>query len=107
MSEAFRSNKPLGLHNSIVASKRHGGASCGAIGAGLGLRFARNDLSGVVKYYQQMRLGLFVLAFACLFCGLDQVVFDFRYTKEFWTQGNRLSAEYQVNLKQWAREHHL
>ena len=54
-----------------------------------------------------MRLGLFVISFACLFCGVDQVAFDFRYTKEIWEQGNRLGAEYQVILKQWAREHHL
>jgi len=54
-----------------------------------------------------MRLGLFVFSFACLFCGLDEVAYDFHYTKEIWTQGNRIGAEYQAILKRWAREHHL
>ena len=54
-----------------------------------------------------MRLGLFILSFACIFCGLDEVAYDFQYTKEFWKQGNRLGAEYELVLKQWVREHHL
>ena len=54
-----------------------------------------------------MRLGLFVLSFVCLFCGLDEVAYDFHYTKEIWTQGNRIGVEYQAFLKRWAREHHL
>ena len=74
---------------------------------GVNSLFADNDLSGVVKYNRPMRLGLFLLSFACLFCGLDEVAFDLRYSKEFWNQGNRLGAEYQVILIRWAREHHL
>ena len=70
-------------------------------------RFTGNHLERDVLYNLQMRLGLFVISFACLFCGVDQVAFDFRYTKEIWERGNHLGAEYQMILKQWAREHHL
>jgi hypothetical protein len=54
-----------------------------------------------------MRLGLFVLAFTSLFCGLDEVAYDLHYTKEFWKQGNRVGTEYESALKRWAREHHF
>jgi hypothetical protein len=54
-----------------------------------------------------MRLGLFVISFVCLFCGLDEVAYDFQYTKEFWQKGNRAATEYELVLKWWAREHHL
>ena len=69
--------------------------------------FAGIGLEGVVIYNRLMRLGLFVLAFACIFCGLDEIVFDLHYTKEFWTHGNSLGTEYQAILKRWAHEHHL
>jgi hypothetical protein len=54
-----------------------------------------------------MRLGLFLLAFASLFCGFDEVAYDLHYTKEFWKQGNRVGVEYESALKRWAREHHF
>jgi hypothetical protein len=54
-----------------------------------------------------MRLGLFLLAFAGLFCGFDEVAYDLHYTKELWTQGNRVGVEYESALKRWAREHHF
>ncbi len=66
-----------------------------------------NDLAGVVKYNRQMRLPLFLLAFAGLFCGFDEVAFDLHNTKEFWQQGNRVGTEYELALKRWAREHHF
>jgi hypothetical protein len=74
-------------------------------GVGVSSRFAGNDLAGVVKYNRQMRLPLFLLAFACFFCGFDEVAYEFHYTKEFWKQGNRVAAEYELALKRWAREH--
>jgi hypothetical protein len=93
------------LHNPIISSKRHGDVV--SAGVGRNSRIAGNGLEGVVKYNRQMRLGLFVLAFACFFGGLDEVVYDLKYTKEFWKQGNVVSAKYELVLKQWAREHHL
>lgn len=70
-------------------------------------RFASNDLAGVVKYNRQMRVGLFFLAFAGLFCGFDEVAYDLQYTKEFWQRGNRVGAQYELALKHWVREHHF
>jgi hypothetical protein len=70
------------LHNPIAASKGrdvHDEEVPGACPPIEG-----NDLSGVVKYNRQMRLGLFILSFACIFCGLDEVAYDFQHTKEFW-----------------------
>jgi hypothetical protein len=52
-----------------------------------------------------MRLGLFILAFAGLFCGFDQVAYDLHNTKELWNQGNPVGAEFELAVKRWAREH--
>jgi hypothetical protein len=95
------------LHNPAISSKRLGDGGRGVVGVEAHSRFAGNDLAGVVKYNRRMRLGLFVISFVCLFCGFDEVAYDFQYTKEFGKQGNRLGAEYEVVLKQWVREHHL
>jgi len=105
MSEAFHSNETLELHNPLVASKWHDEYDEAVPGASS--RTEGNDLAGVVKYNRQMRLGLFILSFAFIFCGLDEAAYDFQYTKEFWKQGNRLGAEYELVLKQWVREHHF
>jgi hypothetical protein len=82
MSEAFNSNKPLGLHNPIAASKGHDGHVEDVPGACSPTE--GSNISGVVKYNRQMRLGLFILSFACIFCGLDELAYDFQYTMEFW-----------------------
>jgi hypothetical protein len=78
-------------------------AWCDAVAAGDGVssRFARNDLAGVVKYNRLMRLLLFLLAFACLFCGFDEAAYDFHYTMDgsvfgvvavYWVVQARYSA---------------
>jgi hypothetical protein len=73
---AFRSNAGPGLHNLVVSSKRHGAS---VLSASVSFHVY---LAGCAKCNLQMRPGLFLLAFAFLFCGFE-VAYDLHNTKEF------------------------